>query len=209
MSHWKIRHFDPTLGEDHKAFSLFLRCLNMSTEMTMYSTPLMKLEYWKALLLHLVLSLQSQRVFLLWESEAEGWCNFCVWHFTGWRAEPWIEFRSLQCDPALYLSLLLERFWWPSCKQIWGQTNFTLLVYVLHTTTINAFFFQLMKASALASCCYVTILSSNGRFAVILVGNAAFIECLLQIPCCNGELGSMGNMLNRYKRRNQTSWETL
>lgn len=101
MRHWRIRHFDPILGEDHKAFSVFLRCLNMSTELKMYSTPIMRLEYWKALLLHLVLSLQSQRVFLLWESEAEGWHNFWVWHFSGWRAEPRIEFRSLQCDPAL------------------------------------------------------------------------------------------------------------
>lgn len=95
MSHWKIRDFAPILGEDHKAFSLFLRCLNMSTELKMSSTPLMRLEYWKALLLHLVLSLQSQRVFLLWESEAERWYNFWVWHFTGWRAEPRIEFSGL------------------------------------------------------------------------------------------------------------------
>lgn len=45
--------------------------------------------------------------------------------------------------------------------------------------------------------------SSDGRFAVVPVGNVVFIKCLLQILCCNGKLSSTGSMPNRYYRRNQ------
>lgn len=149
-----------------------------------------------------MLSLQSQSAFPLQESEAEGWGNFRFWHFAGWRAEPIIEFGSLQCAPALAalpnsFSLLLLEALLTQLQANLGQPNITFFLCMFFMQLqLMILVFTYWKPLYLCVTIHVVILSSGGRFSVIPMGNV-FISWLLQIPCCNGNL-CMGNMSNRY-----------